>query len=370
MARYLSRADLSRIAGKYIDQYYTRFGISKDAPEPIDPERLASAVLGLNVKMLPLCSDGSVLGLTVFQRCGFTVTLGDGTKLVEIFMPKDVVIDSALAADGCTGCRNFTIAHEAAHQILADLFPNDYGKAVKCRGHIAYRERNGQPSWEEWQANTLAAELLMPTFLVNAEIELARLCLPNGILYKSASDPNYKKILEMAARMGVSWSAIRIRLQQMQVIKNRMLEAELQNKNNELTLQTTALVKRNQAIQSLLEELEKQKETLGERYPNKLYIRMKTLMEETLNNQADWVLFESYFNSTHQNFMDRLRQRYSDLTTGDLRICCLLRMNLSTKEIASLMNVSVRAIELRRYRLRKRLELEGDTNLVDFLMNF
>ena len=221
MARYLSRADLSRIAGKYIDQYYTRFGISKNAPEPIDPERLASAVLGLNVKMLPLCSDGSVLGLTVFQRCGFTVTLGDGTKLVEIFMPRDVVIDSALAADRCTGCRNFTIAHEAAHHILADLFPNDYGKAVKCRGHIAYRERNGKPSWEEWQADTLAAELLMPTFLINAEIERVALTLPNGILYKSVSDPNYEKILEMAARMGVSWSAIRIRLQQMQVIKGK-----------------------------------------------------------------------------------------------------------------------------------------------------
>ena len=204
IARYLSRADLSHIAGKYIDQYYTRFGISKDDPEPIDPERLASAVLGLNVKMLPLCSDGSVLGLTVFQRCGFTVTLGDGTKLVEIFMPKDVVIDSALA-----------------HQILADLFPNDYGKAANCRGHIAYRERNGQPSWEEWQADTLAAELLMPTFLINAEIERVALTLPNGILYKSVSDPNYEKILEMAQRIGVSWSAIRIRLQQMQVIRGK-----------------------------------------------------------------------------------------------------------------------------------------------------
>lgn len=162
MARYLSRADLSHIADKYIDHYYTRFGISKDDPEPLDPERLASSVLGLNVKMLPLCSDGSILGLTVFQKCGFTVTLGDGTKLVEVFMPKDVVIDSALAA-----------------------------------------------------------ELLMPTFLVNAEIERAALCLPNGILYKSVSDPNYEKILEMAARMGVSWSAIRIRLQQMQVIKGK-----------------------------------------------------------------------------------------------------------------------------------------------------
>ena len=138
MARYLSRADLSRIAGKYIDQYYTCFGISKDNPSPINLEQFASSVLGLNVKMLPLCSDGSILGLTVFQKCRFTVILGDGTKLVEVFMPRDVVIDSALAADRCTGCRNFTIAHEVAHQILADLFPNDYGKAVKCRGHIAY----------------------------------------------------------------------------------------------------------------------------------------------------------------------------------------------------------------------------------------
>ena len=221
MARYLSRAELSCIAGKYIEMYYALFGISKNDPAPINPEQFANSVLGLNLKMLPLCSDGHILGLTVFQRCSFTATLGDGTKLLEVFMPRDIVIDSSLAADRCTGCRNFTIAHETAHQILADQFPNDYGKAANCRRHIAYRERNGQPSWEEWQADTLAAELLMPTFLINAEIERAALCLPNGILYKSASDPNYEKILEMAARMGVSWSAIRIRLQQMQVIKGK-----------------------------------------------------------------------------------------------------------------------------------------------------
>lgn len=158
--------------------------------------------------------------------------------------------------------------------------------------------------------------------------------------------------------------------QKLQQMKSNMLEAELQNKNNELSLQTSALVKRNQAIQKLLDELERQKETLGDRYPNKLYNRMKNLMEESLNDQADWLLFESHFNSAHRNFIERLRQQYSDITTGDLRICCLLRMNLSTKEIASLLNVSVRAIELRRYRLRKRLSLDGDTNLTDFLMSF
>ena len=162
MARYLSRAELSCIAGKYIEMYYALFGISKNDPAPINPEQFANSVLGLNLKMLPLCSDGHILGLTVFQRCSFTATLGDGTKLLEVFMPRDIVIDSSLAA-----------------------------------------------------------ELLMPTFLVSAEIERAGLCLPNGILYKSASDPNYEKILEMAQRIGVSWSAIRIRLQQMQVIRGK-----------------------------------------------------------------------------------------------------------------------------------------------------
>jgi DNA-binding NarL/FixJ family response regulator len=149
-----------------------------------------------------------------------------------------------------------------------------------------------------------------------------------------------------------------------------MLEQELQNKNNELTLQTTALLKRNESVQALIDELDKQKETLGERYPNKLYSRMRSMMEETLDAQADWKLFESYFNMAHQNFVERLRSQYSDITPGDLRICCLLKMNMSTKEIASLLNISVRAVELRRYRLRKRLLLETDTNLIDFLMRF
>ena len=202
MARCLSHTDLTGIAGKYIDMYYDRFGISKDRPEPIDPELFASAILRLNVKMLPLCSDGTVLGLTVFQKCSFTAILEDGTQLIEVFQPRDVVINSSLAGDKYTGCRNFTIAHEAAHQILADLFPADYGKDAKHCGHISYREKNNHFSWEEWQADTLAAELLMPTFLINAEMKRVGLQIQNGILYKSTSDPNYRKILDMAQTYG------------------------------------------------------------------------------------------------------------------------------------------------------------------------
>ena len=89
-----------------------------------------------------------------------------------------------------------------------------------------------------------------------------------------------------------------------------------------------------------------------------------------LNDKENWDIFESYFNEAHRDFIQRLKSEYQDITTGDIRICCLLRMNLSTKEIASLMNISVRAVELRRYRLRKRLQLESDTNLVEFLMKY
>lgn len=158
--------------------------------------------------------------------------------------------------------------------------------------------------------------------------------------------------------------------QKLQEMQNELLEAELQNKKNELMKQTATLARKSTIVNKLLDEINEQKKTLGERYPNKLYQRMRSLIEEIANDQGDWQAFESYFNSAHQNFIDRFRMTYSDITTGDLRLSCLLRMNLSTKEIASSLNISVRAVELRRYRLRKRIGLASDQNLTDFLINF
>jgi len=156
----------------------------------------------------------------------------------------------------------------------------------------------------------------------------------------------------------------------LQQARTELLEAELTNKKNELTRQTTALLSRNRTFKALLDELDQQKELLGDRFPNKYYKKLRKKIVESMNNQEDWIQFESYFNSAHQNFMDRLQEKYPSITSGDLRTCCLLRMNLSTKEMASLLNVSVRAVELRRYRLRKKLNLAGTVNLNDFLRTY
>jgi DNA-binding CsgD family transcriptional regulator len=81
-------------------------------------------------------------------------------------------------------------------------------------------------------------------------------------------------------------------------------------------------------------------------------------------------MFEKQFDQAHENFFKRLKTNYPELTPSDLRLCAYLRMNLSSKEIAPLINITIRGVEERRYRLRKRLNLPSDQNLPDFILAF
>ncbi|MEQ9265731.1 MAG: hypothetical protein RLN81_10950, partial [Balneolaceae bacterium] len=81
-------------------------------------------------------------------------------------------------------------------------------------------------------------------------------------------------------------------------------------------------------------------------------------------------VFEQLYDQAHGNFFKRLKETYPQLTPSDLRLCAYLRMNLASKEIAPLLNISVRGVEERRYRLRKRLDITTDTNLTELIMTF
>jgi DNA-binding CsgD family transcriptional regulator len=70
---------------------------------------------------------------------------------------------------------------------------------------------------------------------------------------------------------------------------------------------------------------------------------------------------------THQEFFNKLRRSFPDLTKNEERLCAMLRLNLSSKEIAALSNISVRAVEMGRYRLRKKLKIPFTTSLIDYL---
>ncbi|MDO8928903.1 MAG: LuxR C-terminal-related transcriptional regulator, partial [Bacteroidota bacterium] len=131
---------------------------------------------------------------------------------------------------------------------------------------------------------------------------------------------------------------------------------------------TMAIIKKNEFLMNVKDMLNTQKEELGSRYPDKYYDRLVQKIDENMTSQDDWKVFDTNFDRAHEQFMTTLKYNYRDLTPGDLRLCAFLRMNLSSKEIAPLLGISVRGVENHRYRLRKKLNLDADGNLTDFII--
>ncbi len=93
-------------------------------------------------------------------------------------------------------------------------------------------------------------------------------------------------------------------------------------------------------------------------------------MNEENKIDNDWAQFAAHFDNVHSDFFKNLKSRYPNLSAHELKLCAYLRMNLSSKEIAQLENISVRGVELGRYRLRKKIQIQTETNLFDFLLQF
>ncbi len=148
------------------------------------------------------------------------------------------------------------------------------------------------------------------------------------------------------------------------------LQAEIQFKNQELASTTMHLVQKGEFMNKLKDELTKILGATNEPKTKKEIRRTIKLLNENAQLDEDWQQFSQYFDEVHEDFLKRLRKAYPQLTPKDQRLCTYLKMNLSTKEIAPLMNISVRGVEVSRYRLRKKMELSTETNLNEFMMAF
>lgn len=218
MARYLSRENLEQIANGYSMMYYAQQGCCDTALLPICPETLAKDVLGLRVQSLPLCSDGSILGLSTFDDVEIQIALDDGTFRIEQLTARDIAIDQALVESSNYGRRNFTIMHEIAHHILCRMFPREYGPLCHRKSHIFYRKSGKAHDWIEWQADTLAASLLMPEKLIRQSMK--NFCLGERLeMLNRVFRPNsYAAFCTMAEYIGVSKQALEIRMKQLNLL--------------------------------------------------------------------------------------------------------------------------------------------------------
>ena len=91
-------------------------------------------------------------------------------------------------------------------------------------------------------------------------------------------------------------------------------------------------------------------------------------IHSNLNTSDDWKLFEEAFKNTDKGFIKKLKSEHTNLTSNDLRLCTYLRLNLSSKEIAPLLNISIRSVEVKRYRLRKKMNLPHEASLSSYIL--
>ncbi len=150
-------------------------------------------------------------------------------------------------------------------------------------------------------------------------------------------------------------------------LKNEALKNEIKIKSKQLANTAMALIKKNEALLELKNELQQHKVGFKNPFTFKNLIKK---VDYSIGHKDEWEIFEYNFNQVHDEFFQELKRQYPQLTSKDLKICAYIKMNLSTKEIAPLLNISTRGVETQRYRLKRKLRLESDKNLVDFLVNF
>ena len=148
--------------------------------------------------------------------------------------------------------------------------------------------------------------------------------------------------------------------------KNDKLEREVIYKSKMLANSTMALVQKNKMLSELKAVIAKDdlSRTNNRQYKQRLY----NLINRNIDNDKDWEIFEKNFAEVHEDFLAKLKVKYPDITAGELKLAAYIRMNLSSKEIAPLLNISVRSVENKRYRLRKKMGIGHDNNLSEHLL--
>jgi len=149
--------------------------------------------------------------------------------------------------------------------------------------------------------------------------------------------------------------------QQLMRFKNEKLRQDIENKNRELAISTMSLIKKNEFLHNIKKDLKNTDEVKNLKYVIKI-------IDRNLNNTDDWQLFEEAFNNADKDFLKKIKTDHPSLTSNDLRLCAYLRLNLSSKEIAPLLNISARSVEVKRYRLRKKLGLSHESSLSDYIL--
>lgn len=157
-------------------------------------------------------------------------------------------------------------------------------------------------------------------------------------------------------------------------LKNQQLQYELRHKAQELASSTMNLIRKNEMLQDIMENLAKINDEIRKNSDTNAVInrlaKIERNIQQNIEQDKNWKKFEENFDLVYENYLKRLGEAYPQLNVSDKKICAYIKMDLSSKDMAPLLDMSVRSIETNRYRIRQKLNLERDVNLAEFLQRF
>ena len=153
-------------------------------------------------------------------------------------------------------------------------------------------------------------------------------------------------------------------------LKSQQLEHDIKHKSEELSNITMNVIRKNEILLDISGKLDKVRDSIPDDASatvGRQLQKIKKLIQDSISHDDDWRSFTKNFDIVYENYTQRLLALHPDLNASDQRICCYLKIGLSSKEIAPLFNISYRSVEMTRYRLRKKMGLSREVNLTEYL---
>jgi tetratricopeptide (TPR) repeat protein len=155
-----------------------------------------------------------------------------------------------------------------------------------------------------------------------------------------------------------------------QQLKSKDLKGELDTKNRELTSYSMNFVQKNQLLQEFQNKIQEAKKTKSMERIEKILSEMERTIRTSQGKEKDWEDFKQHFENVHPDFFTSLKEKYPDLSSNDLKVAALTRLNLSIKEASNILGISPESTKTARYRLRKKMGLSPEADLFNFLLQF
>ncbi|PWH81496.1 hypothetical protein DIS18_14540 [Algibacter marinivivus] len=279
----------------------------------------------------------------------------DYKKALDYYTQTINLADSIKSIDNLSdGYYERSLTYEKLNKYKLSL--NDYKKYKKLKDSVFNDTKSKQI--EELRAVYETEKKEQQILLQENEIDLLK--------QKGEIDTLYKVLLGIGFLLTlIGLYALRQKLKRSKIEKEK-LDLELDFKKKELTTHALHLAKKNEVLEDLKQKAKAFKTSDNSQ---KGFNQLIRTINFDLKDDNNWENFSKYFEQVHKDFNSNVKHKFPDVTSNELRLMALLKMNLSSKEIANILNISPEGIKKARYRLRKKLGISTEDSLQDLVLN-